>query len=351
MIDIQQAELADARHGTLYFLSKMNVSRVPSFDIGLVSNFVAGTKILTDLKSASTLILIRSNTGRMLVDGYQKFERAVSELISSFFDKLHSRLLAMFGEQSGVIEWVGEFVSWAVSSFAGNLAEVIPGWGYVQSATDLYDGIKKGILNAHAWLSQIYHGWGVELLDGGPSTIANGIMQHHIAGLAGGLKDMTLASVKIGLQAAGDATAAAGSIISAITGFLQRIANLLMYAIQRYLINKTITDSQKAWNNNGELKHNQDMFNQWFRKAVTRTPVVSALMMQSGVVAHPMRFLNLIKNSGEVISQDEYDKGVKYISELKRLSKKYILGWEDCYKLEFSGTDDYTQGILNNLRA
>ena len=350
-MNIQQAELADARHGTLYFISKMNVTRVPSFDIGLVSNFLSGTSILTDIKSASTLILNRTNTGRMLVDGYQKFELTISKLIGSFFEKLNHRIFSMFGEASSVLEWTGEFISWAVSSFAGFLAEIIPGWGYVQSAADLYDGIKKGVLNAHDWLSQIYHGWGVELLDGGPSTIANGIMKHHVTGLAGGLKDMTLASVKIGLQAAGDSTAAAGSIISAVTGFLQRIANLLMYCIQRYLLNRTIYKAQEHWNQNGEMKHNQDMFNQWFKLAVTRTPVVASLMMQSGNVAHPMRFLNLIKQTGDIITQSEYDKGAKYIDELKRMSKQYILGWEDCYKLEFSGADDYTQGILNNIRV
>ena len=350
-MDIQKSELADARSGTLYFLSKINVSRQPSFDLGLVSNFVSGTSIISDLQTCSSNLLNRTNTGRKLLDGFDKYTKPVRELIASFFDKLHNTLASMFGESSTLLEWVGEFLTWAASSFAGSLADIIPGWGYVQDAMDLYDGIKKGVLNAHKWLSQVYFGWGVKLLDGGPSTIAQGIMQHHITGLASGLKDMSIASIKIGLQAASDATAAAGSIISAVTGFLQRIANLVTYAIQRYLLNRTISKARQTWEKHGDMKYNQDHFNHWFKMAVVRTPVVAALMMQSGVVANPMRFLSLIKHTGDIVTQDEYDKGVRYIDELKNLSKQYILGFEECYKLEFSGTDDYTKGILNNLRS
>ena len=351
MQSLQATELADARQGTLYFLGKLNVTRKPDFDVGLISNFVTGTSILTDLKSASSDLLQRSKTGTQVVEGFNRFTGPVVELTSSFFDDVHTKIIDLFGEGSTILEWAGEFLLWAASTFAGSLGDIIPGWGYVQDAADLYDGIKKGILNAHKWLSQVYRGWGVSLLDGGPEIIANGIMQHHIMALAGGLKDVAVTSAKIGLHAAGDAVAGVGSIVGAVTGFLQRIVNLLCYAIQRFLINRSFNQAKISWETNDEIKKDHDQFNKWFRLSVTRTPVIAALMMQSGLVANPIKFLCLLNGSDEVIKQDKYDKGVRYIEELKKLSRDYILGWEDSYKLEFSGLDNYVSGILNNLRS
>ena len=230
-------------------------------------------------------------------------------MVSVFFDSVHTRIIDMFGESSSVLEWAGEFLLWAASTFAGSVADIIPGWGYVQDAADLYDGINKGITNAHKWLSQVYRGWGVSLLEGGPEIISHGIMQHHITAIAGGLKDIAITSTKIGLHAAGDAAAGVGSIVGAVTGFLQRIVNLLCYAIQRYLLNRSFNQAQESWKNNDDLKNIHTTFNAWFKLAVTRTPVISALMMQSGLVANPIKFLSLLNTNNEVITQDKYDKG------------------------------------------
>ena len=172
--DIQQAQLDDARKGTLYFLGNLNMVSVPSFDIGLISNFVGGTSVLSDIKSASMTLLKKSDTGKAVVDGLSEFAKPIKDVVASFFDALTERLAAIYGDELFGLEWLGEFGSWAVSSFAGSLASVIPGWGYVQSAGDLYDGTKKAVLSAIKWLGQVYSGWGVSLLEGGP--------QYHFTG-------------------------------------------------------------------------------------------------------------------------------------------------------------------------
>ena len=285
----------------------------------------------------------------MVSDGVSAFIGPIKEALASFFDALVERLVGIYGEASVGLEWVGEFGAWAVSTFAGSLADVIPGWGYVQSAGDLYDGTKQAVLSAIKWLGQVYSGWGVSLLDGGPSIISQAIARHNATALAGGLRDMAIASTSIGLQAAGDGAAAAGSIISAVVGFLQRIANLVGYCVQRFLVNRTLSQAAYQWTNNGEMKTNHSQFNQWFKRSVVCTPVVASLVMCSGFVANPLKFLALIDDEKGVITQDKYNEGVEYILKLQDLSKSYIKEYCENYKVTFKSEDGVISGLMSRV--
>ena len=348
MDKVQQAELDDARRGTLYFLGKLEVVKKPSFDCGLISNFVSGTSIIGDLQSASTSILNKHDLGRKFMAGIGAILEPIQKLIQSFFDALSDKLLKLYGEASGVLEWVAEFGTWAVSTFAGSLSDLIPGWGYVQAAADIYEAVKTSVVSAIKWLGQVFSGWGVDLLEGGPSIMAKSIAQHNAASLAGGLKDLAIESVKVGLQASGDAAAGAGAIVGAVTGILQRIANLIGYCAQRYLLNKTIKQAGHQWKNTGVYQSNHDQFTKWFQRSCALTPVVAALTLQSGFAAHPYRFLRLISNEDEVIDQKKFNEGVKHIEKLKDLSKDYLKEYQESYKIIFQSADPVVSGMLDN---
>ena len=131
-MDVQAVELENARKGTVYFLGKLEVERRPSFDVGLISNFVSGTSILSDLKNCSTDLIKKTDTGRKVIEGIERFTKPIRDTLSAFFDKLTEHMTAMYGEASAALEWVGEFGAWAVSALVGSLADIIPGWGYVQ---------------------------------------------------------------------------------------------------------------------------------------------------------------------------------------------------------------------------
>ena len=348
-MNLQKEELDDARKGTLFFLGKLEASRRPSFDLGLVSNFAGSTSILTDLKHGSELLLNQYDVGKKVISGYQTYLQPITELFQSFFDKITECIAKTYGEASAALEWVGEFSAWGISTLAGSLADLIPGWGYIQNAIDLYDGVKKAVINCIKWLSQIYSGWGVKLLEGGPSSIANAIAANSAAGLAGGLKDIAIASVKTGLQAAGDSAGGAGAIVGAVTGVLQRIANMINYAVQRFLIARTFNQAAKQWRMDGDMLRNHNQFNQWFKRSVVCTPIIAALTLNSGYVGNPLRFLALINPDGEIVTQAEYDQGVKHIETLKSLSKDYIKEYADHYKLEFKAPNSDT--VNNTLKA
>ena len=346
---LQAAEQADARNGCLYFLSKIDIARRPSCDIGLISNFVSGTSILGDLQNASTGLIKQTDVGRKAIDGIGRFVDPIKKQLAEFFDRLAEHFGKMYGEASAALEWVGEFGAWAVSTLVGSLADIIPGWGYVEAASDLYDGVKQSVVSAIKWLGQVYSGWGVKLLDGSPTIMASSIARHNATALAGGLKDTALAVTKISLQAAGDAAAGVGSIIGMITGILQRIANMLGYCIQRFLLARTLSQAKYHWDNKAELTQNMSQFTEWFKRSCALTPVVAGLCMQSGFMANPVRFLSLVTPSDEVISQDAYDKGILHIDKLKNLSRDYVREYADSYKLDFSSSDGVVGARLNQI--
>lgn len=349
MDSLQVAELKDAQKGIMYFLAKTEAYKKPSMDLGMISNFMSGTSILTDLTYGATSIINQTDKGRKVLSDMSSYLQPVKDLISSFFDAMYDHIAKTYGEGAAVLEWVGEFTTWAVSTLVGSLADLIPGWGYVQSAVDLYDGVKKSVTNAIKWLSQIYSGWGVSLLSGSPTIIAQGIAQTSATGLAGGLKDIAITSVKIGLEAAGDAAAGVGSLVNLVTGILQRIANLLNYAVQRFFIHKTLTQAMTHWNREGELKTNLHQFNQWFRRTIVCTPIFAALTINSGFCAHPYRFLSLIDDQDKVIDQAGFDKGVKHIEKLKTLSKDYAKAYSDAYKINFTSEDKVVSSRLDDI--
>ncbi len=348
--DIQQKELDDARKGILFFLGHLDVQKDPSFDLGLISNFVSNTSILSDLKNGSATLLNSFDTGKKIVEGVQHIKKKLTAMLQTFFDAITERIAKLYGESGAVLEWVGEFGVWAASAFAGSLSDIIPGWGYVQSASDLYDGIKKSVIKAIAWISQVFSGWGVRLLEGGPTMMARALAQHSATGLAGGLKDIAITSCKVGLQAAGDAAAGAGAVVGAVTGILQRIANMVEYCVQRYLLNRLIGQAKHQWDTQGEMLTNPMRFHDWFQKACVCTPVVAALVMMSGYAAHPYRFLELIADEGGVIDQDKFDQGVQHIDTLKDLSKDYLKEYQNVYKLIFTSHDPVSMNLLSKTR-
>ena len=349
IMDIQQTELADARRGTLYFLGNISVNPAPSFDFGLVSNFVGNTEILHDLKDGALTIVKSCDKGRRAIDGIHTYTAPIRELFTRFFDSLIEKTGKLFGETAPVMDWVGEFASWAISSLVGSLESIVPGWGYVQNAADLYSGIKQSITSAIKWLGQCLSGYGVKLLEGGPVIMAQALARHSATGLAGGLKDIAVTSTKIGLQTAGDAAAGVGSIINALTGILQRIANLVGYCIQRVLVGRALDQARTQWIDKGPMLSDAGQFLQWFKRTSVITPIIPSLTLMSGFVGHPYRFLKLITEDDEIIDQKSFDKGVDHIDKLKSLAKDYAKEWQDSYKLKFTSSDNLIASRIADL--
>ena len=345
--EVQKQELNDSRKGTIYFLSQLEFNTVPSFDLGVTGKFLVNTEPLNDLKAGCEYLISKTPVPKMaLFDKTPEIFTTVGNYIKQFFDVMLEKLKDIFGDNLFGVEWLSEFALWAIQDMTGSLANLVPCWGYVRQAADMYSAIKSAVSNTIKLFTQGWSGYGVHLLQGTPSTIAQSLALHSGAGICHGLKDLTMKSLNIGLQAAGDAAAGIGGLVSLITDILERIVQLVMYVIQRFQLHR-ITDVAKAtWKEQDGLLTHIDQFAKWFSRHAVCTPIIPTLVLQSGYVANPTRFLALFTNEHDVISQDEFNNGVKHISKLKSLSRSYMKEYKNVYKLEFRSSDPVSEALL-----
>ncbi|RSD30442.1 hypothetical protein [Vibrio pectenicida] len=363
---IQVAEMADARMGAMYMLASTEITKVATIsNAHFFSAFVVGTEPLSDFKQAADSLLSNTETMAKLkrTKAAKKLSKAankvsevttamknnIKELFAKFFRTLLDKVQHIYGDLLHGIEWLAEMGSWLISKFAGNLADVVPGWGHVRGASALYSDVKKSVLKSQDLITQIYKGRGVELLSGHPSIISKALARHSAAGALGGIKDFTFTVAGI----AGATAVGVGTLVSFVISVLERIIKLVDFFVQRSLLQKTLSRAKKEWLNrtsNASMINNHKMFSEWFQSAVITTPIIAALVMGSGFVGHPYRFARLLTPKLEAISQGEFDKSVVYIDKLKSLSTKYVQEYIGSYKIDFSSSDGVVNARLNELK-
>lgn len=367
---VQVAQMADARMGAMYMLANTEISKVSSFsNAHFFENFVIGAEPLSDLKSAASGLLDKTNAinklqntkagkkvahaAKVVGDATSAVMNKVTMAISNFFRFLMNKARAIYGDLLYGLEWFAEFSTWVTGEFAGNFSSFIPGWGYVQSAADVYSGVKQAVGQSKNLITQIYAGRGVELLGGHPSIISKGLARHSAIGALGGIKNTAIGITKIGIEAAGDALAGAGTLVGVLTGVFERVIKLVDYMIQRCLVNKVLKRAKKEWANRsskGSLVQDHKMFSEWFQSAVITTPIIAALVMGSGFVAHPYKFAQLLTPKLKAVSQGEFDKAVVYIEKLKSLSSDYVQEYVDNYSVDFTSQNGMVTARLNELK-
>jgi hypothetical protein len=175
-------------------------------------------------------------------------------------------------------------------------------------------------------------------------VIANALGRHSLAMLGSGIKDFSVGTAKLATNAT-----PLGTVIGIVTGVLQRVYNLIDCYVQRALVGKVFAKAKKAWTDGkyaNDLVQNHEKFNTWFRNNVIVTPVIAALVLSSGFVGHPMRFLKLIDTQGNVVNQASFDAGVAHVELLKKLSGKYLVEYGAGYKTSFASGDPLVQSLL-----
>jgi hypothetical protein len=378
-VGVQQTEMADARMGILYFLGNTDAKRKIAFDFGVVSSFVGGTSGFQMLAKQSLWIAKKvpgvednmqavkddvKDFGTRLKEPFKPLAAwllPIVEKIKDFFRKFKEWLQKIYGSILDVVEGIGEFFVWASATFSRTLADAIPGWGIVTAASDVYAGVCKAVDGAIRWYQQVTSGRGVELLGGHPALIANALLRHSQAMILGGAKDTAIGGTKMGLEIATVASAGTGvgagisvatKIISIVFDILTRIAKLIDQTIQRVLVKRFLARAKSEWTIKGSNKcivNNHDEFTTWFSNAIVVTPIIAALVLGSGFAGHPMRFLQLLDNSGNIVTQAQFDQGVKHIDMLKTLAGKYAQSYVDDYRTEFTSTDALVRARLHEI--
>lgn len=361
---VQQLEMADARRGVIYFLGNTKAARTGlKLDFGIVSNFVGNTEVAEDVGKGALWLVEKVSVARGAIDaGKQKVQavkdwaadklKPLTDMIQQYFGELLSKLRLKYGYLLDGCDALTECVGWLTSTLTKTLADAIPGWGYVQSAADIYSGAKTAIQGAWKGLQQLYSGYGVQLLGGHPSIIANMLGRHALAMVAGGLKDIGIASGKIAMMGAADAAAGVGALVSVVSEILLKIAGLVERLVQRFLLNRALRQASEQWSirdGGAGLIADHKKFSEWFQSAVIATPVIAALTLNSGFAAHPYRFLQLLDGGGQVVSQSQFDSGVAHIDKLKSIGADYVRAYIDAYSTTFESPDKLVQARLQEI--
>ncbi|WP_271271092.1 hypothetical protein [Aliamphritea hakodatensis] len=383
---VQADELANARLGIVYSLAHTDMNRVRSFSASpfntLVVNttaakdFIAGQKAaysmgidaagqlidkspLKDMKDSAMAYLKESEAlakvkgaANVVIDGVSELKAKLKQLISDFFYMMLEAVKKRYGVNMQMMEILTDFVIWGTNTFATGLSAAIPGWGYVKTAAGMYADAKKAFLKSKMLIEQCYSGYGVELLGGHPSIIANALARHSVAGIASAAKGLAISSTSLGLSIAADVSGAGGSagmIFSVVTSIFNKIFNLVESLVQKFKVTSVLEDAKQMWrnrsNSSSKLKDHK-RFSEWFQHSVIATPVIASLTMNSGFAAHPYRFLQLLEPSGNDAMKADFAKGAKHIETLKKQAGQHIREFSGGYSVTFSSDEAIVEARL-----
>jgi hypothetical protein len=65
-------------------------------------------------------------------------------------------------------------------------------------------------------------------------------------------------------------------------------------------------------------------FNSWFKRYALGIPALSVLALNSGICGDKMLFLAMFKDDSSIVSQTEFDAGVRYVDSLKVWGTDYL---------------------------
>ncbi len=375
----QLAELANARLGIVYALAHTDMNRVRSFSASpfntLIVNttaakdFIAGQKAtysmgidaagqlidkspLKDMKDSAMTYLRESEAlatvkgaANTVIDGVSALKARLKQLVSDFFYMMLEAVKKRYGVNLQMMEILTDFVIWGANTFATGLSAAIPGWGYVKTAAGMYVDAKKAFLKSKMLIEQCYSGYGVELLGGHPSVIANALARHSVAGIASAAKGLAISSTSLGLSIAADVSGGGGSagmIFSIVTSIFNKIFNLVESLVQKFKVTAVLDDAKQMWrnrtNSSSKLKDHK-RFSEWFQSSVIATPVIASLAMSSGFAAHPYRFLQLLDPTDSDALKGDFAKGSKHIETLKQQAGKHIREFTGGYSVTFTSSE------------
>ncbi len=363
-MQVQLAEMADARQGALYFLGNTDFIPYPkafSAASSVLKGIFGSSVFLEDISTLSSAIVTKApiigtsfgqvlaRAGSLASDAAHKLDRVISD----FFVRVLDKLASIFGRFSEFIRTKLRSLSPSVlGALVGKIVGCIPGWEHVKAAGTIYKGLHNAVAGAYSLFSQVWSGYDVDLLGGHPSIIANALARHSLARSAGGAKDAAIEVTMTGLTAAGYMAGAVGTVVSLLKTGLLAVVSFLEGMIQKYFVKKSLKEAHEQWGireSSRCIMYNPEEFSLWFQKAVIPCPILAAISLNSGFLAHPYRFLKLLDCGFTHDTSSAFNTGVKYIEKIKKISQSYIGEYVKDYEIRFVGTDSLVSARLNDM--
>ncbi|EAP94544.1 hypothetical protein [Vibrio splendidus] len=381
----------EGRVSIINYLSSLKVERSPEVGLDLIGNFVIDTTAVTDacgvakklikdkvgdiLQKSQVLLKVTKVAESVSTAIHQsrpvKFFKSVGtsikdkvistkesliakleKLIQRFCSNILDKLKKAYKDIKWVVNYLTDISLWLVSSIVGDLSSLIPGLGYVQNAADIYKGAKKAVTGLTSYFSMKLSGRSVRLNSGYPDIIAYDISSHMACKGFLGIKDVGVKIGQISAQAAGDAVAAVGSVINYVINVLGRIATAIDYIIQRvnlYRVKKKAKIERDKLLSANSIARNADSFSEWFAESMALSPILTALLMHSNTIAHPMVFLSLVDRKGRLkgYAQSNFEKGSAHINNIKKHALSYIKEYTGEYSVKFTPSLQMHKDLLD----
>lgn len=384
--NIQEIETLYARVNVVNYLSSLEVQKKAVFASDAMANFLVDTTPLDDatalLKKGCCMVLDHTKAGHKIsqvaegvrtaitnsrpavalknmadkaAKAVDKIKRKIEELLEKFVSKMMSFFKKAYSDIAWVTSFITEVAGWLVASLKADITNAIPVWAYVQSASDLYKGLKTTVEGVATYVSLKLSGRGVSLKSGHPEIIARDLRSHMTAKALLGAKDAGVSVGKIALTATGD-TIGIGSILSYVATALQKIFKLIDFIIQRVNLHRVLKKAKKEQGNLlncSSIALDAKRFNDWFTNSLALSPVLGALLMHSGAIAHPYSFLSLLDRLGRVRTdaQLQYTKGSKHIENMKQASGGYIREYTAEYNVIFACDVSWQNELLKQQQG
>jgi hypothetical protein len=268
-------------------------------------------------KGSAERMALRARVSRTLQGIASSVTQAVfAQVAADEPDETDAKLNDIWETIPGGLEMVCELIAEKV------MDEMVP---FLSNGVAATTGLLKALHDGSDRFVVFVQGRKVALVPGVPTTTIDGIkraMDHAVLTdvyevLKGG-GNLALDGLTAGI--AGEITGIACSAVETLVAFARKAHDF-------YRIRLFLNDAKALWvqrDRPTSLHRQPYAFNRWYRKAAMRVPVIPVLTLNSGVCGDKMRLLCMFTQEGEVITQQNFDKGVAYIDKVKGWGSAYL---------------------------
>ncbi len=320
-------EMANAREGVIYLWANMN--KVSS--LTTIASFLNINKLgLAGLGSGSYLSYHYIKDGGIGQSEAGKLLEWSTSAVKTIMNKLS------FGTDG---DGIGAMIARVLFT---NLTPFV--FDIVGGVYGLYTLSKTLFNKIELW----WKGWKVKLVKGHPQTIAKAVGQlinnEMLEGLFAVIKAAISASLKF-------ISMGASTVANAIAGVIESVIRLIYMFKQRKYINNFIDECKKYWvlprpARISSLSGKADHFNAMFLEATENAPVIGGISYATNICGDKMRFLQMIGDEGNTITQKKFNSGVSYLDAIKKHGRVYSNGWAK----NLSSEDNMIKGLLRIVR-
>lgn len=333
-------DLENSRLGVIYFLGNLRVDFSPEQSATELKN--KGVEFLQK-KVGSSNVGGKVVTAAKKVGGVvERIDKTVDDIAASIQKWLVDRFHISPSDAELAVQHVRYNLPPLIYGIQDELGKQADDFGLTGVATGLYTAISKTI----EFFNLKHTGQGVALESGHPDLVASSIQKSVAKSALVGLAEAALAGAKAALAAF---TGGAGLIVNKVAGVIETLLRFAVRFCDALGLRKIFADARDKWSAKGQtdaIQKRASEFAEWFKKAIDRSPVVAALVMNCGIAGDAMRFLQVCTSEGVVLTQGQFDKGVTYLNALKSSAGDLIMKYQE--EMRISSADPMTSALLKH---